>query len=50
MQSQKYHIERERYPKVTRGYENDMRKSFNTVINNSVAYITKKMVDMKKSK
>lgn len=50
MKGQKYHIERERYPKVIKGYENDMRKSFNKIVNKSIADITKKMVDIKKSK
>lgn len=44
------HIERERFPQITKKYETEVRKSFSVSLHSMVESITKKMVDIKKVK
>lgn len=44
------HIERERFPKVTKQYENTMKKTFSVTMKKTVDSIAKKMVEFKKEK
>lgn len=44
------HIERERFPKVTKKYEDEMRKTFSATMKMTLDSITKKMVGFKKEK
>lgn len=44
------HIERERFPKITKKYETEARKSFSVSLDSMVKAITQKMVKIKKVK